>query len=81
MRKEKTHDPGILQRHHVINIQAGCICETGVVIRADPGAGLRFTSIVDLDTFTISLQHIFAICTSTLLAFALYFRSLKVLGC
>lgn len=77
VKKEKTHDPGILQRHHVVNIQAGCVCETGVVIRADPGAGLRFASIVDLDAFAISLQHIFAICTSTLLASALYFLSLK----
>jgi hypothetical protein len=45
----------------MVNVQFGCICKLGIIIRADPIARLSHTSGVDYDTLTITLQYVFAV--------------------
>lgn len=45
----------------MVNVQAGRVCETGIVIGADPAPRLGLAGIVDLDALAISLQHVLAV--------------------
>lgn len=55
--REITYDPGVLQRHHMVDADIGGVLVLGAVEERGPGAGGRVAVVADLDTIAVAAQH------------------------
>lgn len=59
-RGRKTYDPGVLQGHHVVNVQVRGGGPGGAVVGGHPLAGRGLAGAVDGDGGGVALEHVLA---------------------
>lgn len=57
--KDETHDPGVLEGHHVVNVDVAGLCPCCAVIRGTPCSGSGGTGTVGLDVGAVTLKDEF----------------------